>query len=102
MIKKLLLLLLRWVCYAGLLYLLSGVVALMATQGHCPRFDTGAIQCDSPWAQDWAGYAMGVTLVTAFTGVPLLLALGALIFIGRDLLAWRRRRRAAASPAAER
>lgn len=96
MIKKLLLILLRLVCYAGAAFLISGVVALVAVQGHCSRFDTGSVVCNPAWAQQWAEYAMGVTLITAFTGVPLLLTLGALIFSVRDVLAWRRRRAALA------
>lgn len=94
MIRKLLLGLLRLLCYLGLVFVLSGIVAWAAVQGHCPRFDTGAISCDSAQMQSLAEWAMSVILISVFTGLPLLLALGGLIYATIDGLRWWRRRQA--------
>lgn len=93
MIRKLFVGLLRVLCYLGLVFVLSGVAAWAAAQGHCPRFDSGAVSCDSAEMQNLAEWAMSVILISVFTGVPLLLALGGLIFAMIDGLRWWRRRR---------
>lgn len=93
MIRKLFLGLLRLLCYLGLVFVLSGIAAWAAVQGHCPRFDTGAIRCDSAQFQSLAEWAMSVILISVFTGVPLLLALGGLVFGVKDGMRWWRRQR---------
>lgn len=87
------------ICYLGALFALSGIVALSYTiaSGLCPRFDTGMISCKTPFAKSVADYAMGVTLVTAFTGIPLLFLLGAIGFV-----IWRLLRRSDARKKARR
>ena len=94
MIRTMLMGLLRVLCYLGLAFVLSGLLAWMAAQGHCPRFDTGAIRCDGAQFHALAEWAMSVILLSAFTGVPLLLALGGLVFALIDGRRWWRRRRA--------
>lgn len=86
-------------CHLGALFVLSGVAALayVAARGACPRFDTGMISCTSPFDKSVADYAMGVTLVSVFTGLPLLLFFGSIGFI-----LWRMLRRRDARKKAER
>jgi len=92
-IWRLLKILLRIACYAGLLLVIAGFAALYIAMGDCPSLHTGAIDCNSEWSRELGAFAMGVMLVSFFTGVPLALALGGLIYIGIDLRAWWRRRR---------
>jgi len=94
MIRTILMGLLRLACYLGLVFVLSGLLAGLAAQGHCPRFDSGAVRCDSASFQSLAEWAMSVILLSVFTGVPLLLALGGLVFALIDARRWWRRRRA--------
>ena len=94
MIRKLLRILLRIACYAGLLLVAAGFAALYVAHGDCPRLDTGAVICNTAAAQDLGNFALSVMLISFFTGVPLVLALGGLIYLFVDLRAlWRRRSR---------
>lgn len=93
MIWKALRILLRLACYAGLLLVAAGFAALYVAQGDCPRLDTGAVICNSAWSQDLGNFALSVMLISFFTGVPLVLALGGLIYLIIDLRAWWKRRR---------
>lgn len=84
----------RLLCYAGLLLVVAGFVALYIAQGDCPRLDSGAVICNTAAAQELGNFALGVMLISFFTGVPLALALGGLIYLVIDLRAlWKRRAR---------
>lgn len=88
MIKKAFFILLRILCYVSLAAVAWAFVAMqILLGGDCPRIDTGAVICNTPAAQETANMALSVVLVTFFTGVPALLALGGLVFLVKDL--WR-------------
>ncbi|MBK8067415.1 MAG: hypothetical protein IPK27_07240 [Rhodanobacteraceae bacterium] len=88
MFKKAFFILLRVLCYASLAVVVWAFVTVqMLLGGDCPRIDTGAVICNTPAAQETANAALGVILVTFFTGVPGLFALGGAIFLVKDL--WR-------------
>lgn len=93
MIWKLLRILLRIACYAGLLLVAAGFAALYVAHGDCPRLDSGAVICNTPASQELGNFALSVMLISFFTGVPLALALGGLIYLVIDLRAWWKRRR---------
>lgn len=98
MVKKAFFILLRILCYLSLAAVVwAFVVMQMLLGGDCPRIDTGAVICNTPAAQETANVALSVVLVTFFTGVPALFALGGLVFLAKDL--WRLiRGRGAAAP----
>ena len=94
MIGKIFRMLLRLLCYAGLLLVATGFAALYVAHGDCPRLDTGAVICNTAASQELGNFALSVMLISFFTGVPLVLALGGLIYLFVDLRAlWRRRSR---------
>ena len=97
MFKKAFFILLRVLCYLTLVVVVWAFVSIQVLAGgDCPRIDTGAVICNTPAAQETANLALSVVLVTFFTGVPALLALGGLVFLVKDR--WRLfRRRGAAS-----
>ncbi len=86
-------LLFELVCYAALVFVLSGIVALIYVQagGLCPRFDTGSVSCVTPQAKSIANWAMTVLLLTVFTGFPGLLAIAGVIFGLKRIGRWRGR-----------
>lgn len=88
MVKKAFFILLRVLCYASLAVVVWAFVTVQwLLGGDCPTIHTGAVICNTPEAQETANTALGVILVTVFTGVPALLALGGLVFLVKDL--WR-------------
>src|ERR1700724_2357050 len=97
---RLLILLLKLVCYVALGLVLAGIAALVfvTKMGLCPRLDEGAVECVSPFAESLGNFGLGVVLVTAFTGLPGLLAIAGLVILIRDLLRWRRSRRLTTHP----
>ena len=84
---------LKVVCYVALGALLAGfaILAFLGALDICPRLDEGGISCVSPAFEVIASMAMAIVLLSVFTGLPALLALGGLIFLAFDLL--RRRRK---------
>lgn len=93
-IWKLLRILSRLLCYAGLLLVVAGFASLYIAQGDCPRLDTGSIECNSEWSRELGTFALSVMLVSFFTGVPLALALGGVAYLIVDVSRWWKRRRA--------
>ncbi len=89
-------LILKLLCYAALALVLAGIAALVyvTKTGGCPRLDEGAVQCISPFYESLGNFGQGVVLVTAFTGLPGLLAIAGLVFLVRDFLRWRGGRQA--------
>ncbi len=88
--------LVRIFCHLGLAFVLSGLAAMIIVSGLgvCPRFDEGAISCTTSFYTGVAQFAMTVMLLTVFTGLPALLALGGAVFLVIDLRRWWRRRAA--------
>lgn len=89
-------LLLRLVCYAVLLLVILGFgsVVVLSLTGACPRIDTGAIVCTSDTYKQIGSFGMGVMLVTAFTGIPALMAIAGVFFLVRKIYLWRTARAA--------
>ncbi len=76
-------LLLRLLCYAALVLVVLGfgsVIVLSVTDA-CSRLDTGAIVCASDMHKQIAEFGMGVMLVTAFTGLPAIMAIAGFFFL---------------------
>ena len=81
---------LKIICYVALGALLAGF-AVLAARDICPRLDEGGIACVSPVFEVIASIAMAIVLLSVFTGLPAVLALGGLIFLAFDLLRrWRK------------
>lgn len=72
----------RIVCYAALGVVIAGVVGMLVLSHPevCSSFSTGSISCRSEGVEELAKLTMGILLVSAFTGVPVLLALFGLFF----------------------
>lgn len=79
---------LRIVCYIALTVVVLAVVILLALglSDICPRIDTGAVECSSEFAKYAAQLAMAAVLLSIFTGLPGLLAIGGVYFLVRDAL----------------
>lgn len=90
-----LLLILKVVSYAALAIVLGGIAAVtfVNASGVCPRFDEGAVQCTSPIYETIGGIGLFVVLVSAFTGLPFILAVTGFVFLVRDVAALARRPR---------
>jgi len=85
----------KWICIAALILVAAGIgsLVLVSLSGVCPVLNEGNISCTAPSYQALAEFGMAVLLLTVFTGLPALLAFGGLVFLVRDTMAWRRRRR---------
>ena len=85
-------LLLRLICYAVLVLVLLGFgsVVVLSLTGACPRIDTGAIVCNSDTYKQIGEFGMGVMLVSAFTGIPLMMAIAGVGFLVRKIYLWRK------------
>jgi hypothetical protein len=88
---RILAILLKLICYAALAFVAAGIAALVfvSQMGGCPRLDEGSVQCISPFYESLGSYGLGIVMVSAFTGLPALLAIGGLVFLIRDLMRWR-------------
>ncbi len=75
----------RVICYAALGIEIAGVVGMLVLSHPevCSSFSTGSITCRSEGVEELAKLTMGILLVSAFTGVPVLLALLGLFFAVR-------------------
>ncbi len=72
----------RIICYVALGVVTLGVVGMLVLSNPeiCSSFSTGSISCTSEGVEELAKLTMGILLVSAFTGVPVLLALLGLFF----------------------
>ena len=54
----------RFVCYAALALVVSGIAALayVIKTGGCPRLDEGSVECISPFYEAVGGYGVSVCL----------------------------------------
>ncbi|MGI9412749.1 MAG: hypothetical protein ACR2PM_03730 [Hyphomicrobiales bacterium] len=77
----------RLICYGALIVVVTGIAIMVALSvlDLCPRLDTGSVSCNTPFQEELATVAMGIMLVTVFTGIPTLLALAGAFFLIRGL-----------------
>ena len=87
-IKRIFSILLRLICYPALLFVGAGIGTLivLSVSGLCPRLDTGGVTCTTEAAKTMANFGFSVVLLTVFTGIPGLLAIGGVIFAIKDVL----------------
>ena len=80
-------LLLRLICYVALAITLAAVLALLviSVNGQCPPISEIGVTCATRWSQALADFGLAVGEFTLDTGFPIVLAVGGLIFLGRDL-----------------
>lgn len=73
------------ICYAALAIVTAGIVGMLVLSNPeiCSSFSTGAISCKNQGVEELAKLTMGILLVSAFTGLPVLLALIGLFFAAR-------------------
>jgi hypothetical protein len=90
--KTVFFLLLRLICYPALVILLASAFALLVIRvnGQCPTLTELGVTCATSFSQALADFGLAVGVFSLDTGVPIVLAVGGLIFLMRDL----RRRRA--------
>jgi hypothetical protein len=75
------------------------IVAMVETFNLCPGFSANTgLSCKIDAIEGIANVAMGVVMGSLLSLVPAVLAIAGLIFAIRDLVRWRRRRRAAETP----
>jgi hypothetical protein len=88
-------LLLRLICYATLAILLaaSASLVIVSVNGQCPTVTEMGVTCATGLSQGLADFGLAVGEFTLDTGVPLVVAVGGLIFLIRDLGPRRHRRR---------
>jgi hypothetical protein len=90
--KTVFFLLLRLICYLALAILVAAAFALLiiSVNGQCPAMTEIGVTCATSFSQALADFGLAVGVFALDTGVPIVLAVGGLIFLMRDL----RRRRA--------
>lgn len=82
----------RIVCYAALAIVVAGAAGLFAPLALdlCANRPGSTAKCVAPIFRIIHEFGYTVILVTVFTGLPGLLALGGVVFLVRDVF-WRRR-----------
>lgn len=92
--RRLLMLLLRAICYLCLAAVIFGFGSLIvfSFSGLCPKLDAGGVWCATDWLTSTAEIGLGIVIVTVFTGFPGLFAIGGLIFAFRDFRRFLRQR----------
>jgi hypothetical protein len=85
--RSVLFLLLRLICYAALLMLCAGGLALLVVKvnGQCPPLGDFAVTCATKFSERLANFGLSVLGISLDTGVPVALAFGGLIFLMRDV-----------------
>jgi hypothetical protein len=85
--KSVFFLLLRLICYATLALLLASSVSLVivSVNGQCPTITEIGVTCATAFSQALADFGLTVGELALDTGVPIVLAVGGLIFLARDL-----------------
>ena len=89
----------RVLCYGALVFVLAGFgsLILVSVLDVCPVLNEGGIRCNTPLYQSIAEFGVTAMLLTVFTGLPGLLAMGGAFFLFRGILRWARGRRAPSS-----
>jgi hypothetical protein len=91
--KTVFFLLLRLICYLALTIVVAASLSLIivSVNGQCPRINSGiGVTCATRLSQRLADFGLDVLGYTLDRGFPIVLAVGGLIFLFRDV----RRRRA--------
>ena len=91
--KTVFFLLLRLICYLALAIVVAASLSLIIVSviGQCPRINSGiGVTCATRLSQRLADFGLDVLGYTLDRGFPIVLAVGGLIFLFRDV----RRRRA--------
>ena len=90
--KTVFFLLLRLICYPALLLLSAAAIALLivSVNGQCPPMNDAAVNdfnitCATKFSEGIANFGLTVAAVSLDSGVPIVLAVGGLIFLLRDL-----------------
>jgi hypothetical protein len=80
-------LLLRLICYPALVIVFAAGLALTVVKvnGQCPPMGDFAVTCATKFSERLANFGLTVAGVTLDTGVPIVLAVGGLIFLMRDV-----------------
>ena len=84
--KTIFFLLLRLICYPALVVVFAAGVALLVVKvnGQCPPMNDFAVTCATKFSERLANFGLAVAGFALDTGVPLVLAVGGLIFLMRD------------------
>jgi hypothetical protein len=85
--KTVFFLLLRLICYPTLVIVLAAGAALIviSVNGQCPPVNEAGVTCATKFSQYLVDFGLTVASFTLDTGFPLVLAVGGLIFLMRDL-----------------
>jgi hypothetical protein len=85
--KTVFFLLLRLICYPALAIVLAAGAALIviSVNGQCPPVNEAGVTCATKFSQRLADFGLAVAGVALDTGVPVVLAVGGLILLMRDL-----------------
>jgi hypothetical protein len=85
--KTVFFLLLRLICYAALAVILAAGIALIVVNvnGQCSPPSEIGMTCTTKFSQRLADFGLNIAGRTLDTGVPIVLAVGGLIFLMRDV-----------------
>ena len=85
--KTVFFLLLRLICYPALAIVLAAGAALIviSVNGQCPPINEAGVTCATKFSQRLADFGFGVAGVVLDDGYPIVLAVGGLIFLMRDV-----------------
>jgi hypothetical protein len=85
--KTVFFLLLRLICYPALAIVLAAGASLIviSVNGQCPPISEAGVTCATKFSQRLADFGLAVAGFALDTGVPLVLAVGGLIFLMRDV-----------------
>ena len=84
---RIVVLLLKLICYVALGLLLAGAAALAVVwlSGQCPAPSEIGVTCTTRFSESLAGFGLAVWVPTLEMGFPIVLAVSGLIFLMRDL-----------------
>ena len=77
----------RLICYSTLATVLAAGAALLviSVNGQCPPVNEAGVTCATKFSQHLADFGLTVASFALDTGLPLVLAIGGLIFLMRDV-----------------
>ena len=82
---------LRVVCYLALAIVAAGIISLSGVFAlDLCKQSGGTVTCSDPFYRKMYEFGFTVVLMSVFTGLPALLAIGGLVFAVRDIF-WRSR-----------
>jgi len=85
--KTVFFLLLRLICYPTLAIVLAAGAALIviSVNGQCPPINEAGVTCATKFSQRLADFGLTVASFALDTGFPVVLAVGGLIYLMRDV-----------------